>query len=148
MRKAFTLIEILVVVTIIGVLITAATVSYTSLNKSSRDSRRKADIENIRAAVEQYRSDNDTYPASITFSCASPGNLSNGPTTYLTKIPNDPKCASGQNYSYVPVGNGGVGCDGTTTPCTNYAIGATLENTSSTCGIGLGNYCQGPYGQK
>ncbi|MBI4004548.1 prepilin-type N-terminal cleavage/methylation domain-containing protein, partial [Candidatus Roizmanbacteria bacterium] len=57
-QKAFTLIEILVVATIIGLLLAGAVASYTTLNRSSRDARRKADAEQIRSALEMYRSNN------------------------------------------------------------------------------------------
>ena len=65
-KKAFTLIEILVVVTIIGILLSTAIISYGSLSKSSRDARRKTDLEQIRAALEMWRSSeplaNGQYP--------------------------------------------------------------------------------------
>jgi len=57
----FTLIEVLVTATIIAVLTAAAAVSYSSVNKRSRDARRKSDIEQLRAALEQSRSDNGYY---------------------------------------------------------------------------------------
>jgi len=61
MKKSFTLIEILVVATIIALLATAATITYAQLTKQSRDARRKTDLEQIRAALEMYRSNNNQY---------------------------------------------------------------------------------------
>ena len=63
MKKGFTFIEILVVVTIIGLLTTVATVSYRSANRKARDNKRKSDIEQVRAALEMYRADNSQYPS-------------------------------------------------------------------------------------
>ena len=60
--KGFTLIEILVVATIIGLLASGAIVSYQQLLKQSRDAKRKTDLEQVRAALEMYRSNEDTYP--------------------------------------------------------------------------------------
>jgi prepilin-type N-terminal cleavage/methylation domain-containing protein len=60
-KKAFTLIELLVVSTIIAILIAVGAVSYSSINKRSRDSKRKSDIEQIRAALEMYRADKGSY---------------------------------------------------------------------------------------
>jgi len=60
--KGFTLIEILVVATIIGLLASGAIVSYQQLSKQSRDAKRKTDLEQVRAALEMYRSNEDTYP--------------------------------------------------------------------------------------
>ncbi len=100
MKKGFTLIEILVVATIIGLLATGGFVSYTQFGRQSRDARRKADLEQIRAAIEMYRSNSATnsYPASITFACPPSGSLTDGTTTYLDPLPNDPKCVTGWSF--------------------------------------------------
>lgn len=141
MNKGFTLIELIVVATIISLLAAVGAVSYSVFSKNARDSRRVADLEQIRAAVELYRSNNNVYPASITFGgnlcdpagCPPSGNL------YLQKITNDPR----PPYTYFYTGSAG-----------DYTLGAYLEagGTGSTCGAcGTGitcNYCLGPYGQK
>ncbi|MEK7126589.1 MAG: prepilin-type N-terminal cleavage/methylation domain-containing protein, partial [Patescibacteria group bacterium] len=64
MKKSsgFTLIEILVVVTIIGLLTLTAVVTYGAFLKQSRDAKRKADLGQVAAALEMYRSNSDTYP--------------------------------------------------------------------------------------
>lgn len=149
MKKSFTLIEILVVATIIGLLAAVAAVSYSSITKSSRDARRKADLEQIRAAIEMYRSNNNTYPSSVAVGCSlSTGLTDVSGNTYLSNVPEDPKCTT---YTYYYVGLP-VGC---TTSCSDYTVGAYLEGTTSTCGstisCGTGvncNFCQGPYGPK
>lgn len=91
-KFGFTFIEILVVATIIGVLATIGAVSYQSANIKSRDGKRQADLEQIRAALEMYRADNSTYPAT--------GSLSSGLTpTYIQSIPtlpaNTKRCSDG-----------------------------------------------------
>ena len=60
-NKAFTLIEVLVVATIIAVLVTIASVSFANSQKRSRDSRRKADLETMRQALVLYRQDEGIY---------------------------------------------------------------------------------------
>lgn len=136
-NKGFTLIEVLVAATIIGVLFGVASISYSSLTKSSRDGKRRADLEQIRAGLEMYRS-NDTngeYPTAG--SCTA---LATAISAYLPTFPADPKSST---YSYV--------CSSSTT---DYTIGAYLEATTSTCTSVSGcsssgcNYCAGPYGQK
>lgn len=134
--KGFTLIEILVVVTIISLLTSAAVVSYTQLGKQSRDSKRKADIEQIRAALEMYRSNDSSsyyYTSSFNDYCTSFPGLSG----YIGSMPSDPK--TGYYYR----------CNISTT---NYTIGAYLETTSTgscgSCGTSNCNYCVGPYGQE
>lgn len=94
-KKGFTFIEILVVVSIIAVLIAVGVISYGSIQKRSRDARRKSDIEQIRSALEFYRSDNGYYPdGPTTFtalsSSANPGKVLID-DEYIAQIPSDPK---------------------------------------------------------
>jgi len=139
MRKArgFTLIEILVVITIIALITSVAAVTYAQLGKQSRDAKRKADLEQIRAALEMYRSNdtNNQYPAHAAGNCSPYPALSGG---YIGTMPADPK--SGSNYYY--------NCTVTTT---GYTVGAYLETTSTgscgSCGTSNCNYCVGPYGK-
>lgn len=152
-RAAFTLIEILVVATIIGLLAAGAFVSYSQFNKQSRDAKRKADLELVRQALEQYRSDNGYYPnASGAFSTLTTA-LATSPV-YISSLPTDP--LSGQNYTYqyakLP-----AGCDNSATLCSDYTVYTLLEGSSScgatatVCKTGPStncNYCSGPYGKK
>ena len=64
MKKGFTLIELMVVISIIAILSSIGFATYSGLNKKTRDSRRMVDLEVIRQALELYRSDNGTYPVS------------------------------------------------------------------------------------
>ncbi len=137
-QKSFTLIEILVVVTIIALITSIAAVTYTQLGKQSRDSRRKADIEQIRAALEMYRADNSTYAViSYTGNCTGFNGLTGSPK-YIETMPSDPK--SSFNYYCEIITN-------------DYLIGAKLEitggNTCGSCASGVAcDYCLGPYGVK
>jgi prepilin-type N-terminal cleavage/methylation domain-containing protein len=60
----FSLMELLVVVSIIAMLTAMGMVMYGSTSKNSRDSKRKADLEQLRAALVLYRTDNGYYPTS------------------------------------------------------------------------------------
>jgi type II secretion system protein G len=62
-RQAFTLVELLVVVAIIGLLSTVAVVSLNSSRAKARDTKRKADLVQISKALELYYSDNGSYPS-------------------------------------------------------------------------------------
>ena len=135
MKKAFTLIEILVVATIIGLLASGGAVVYTELNKGARDAKRKTDLEQIRAALEMYRSNNNQYySGTFNNNCQNITWLSD----YLSSIPNDPKSPS---YYYR--------CN---ISQSNYTLGAYLETGGSgncgSCGSSNCNYCVGPYGQR
>ncbi len=133
MKKSFTIIEILVVATIIGILATVVSISYSQLSRQSRDGKRKMDLEQIRAALEMYKSNNNDYPSNL--------NQLTSPDVYIQSIPSDPKSPNYRYYySY--------------TSSTDYTLGAYLEGTNSTCSLTIScglkncNYCLGPYGQK
>jgi general secretion pathway protein G len=100
--KGFTLLELLVSATIIGVLTIIGVVSYGSVNKRSRDVKRKSDLEQIRSALEMYRSDNGFYPAANGGSWGVASNLSSSLVTsnYTPSIPSDPQKPS-YLYYYV-----------------------------------------------
>lgn len=88
-RHAFTLVELLVVISIISILMAVGAVNYQKSVKLSRDSKRKADLEQIRQALETYRAENGVYPDTASISSLVPD--------YLTEYPQDPK---GGAYSY------------------------------------------------
>ena len=95
--KGFTFVELLVVVTIIAVLTAVAVVSYTSTNKKARDTKRKADLQEIRSALEIKRAECGVYgPLSL----YDTGVECDG-DVYLApdRVPTDPK--SGNDYNYV-----------------------------------------------
>lgn len=132
MKKAFTLIELLVVITIMSILIAAAAVNYQKTVQLSRDSKRKADIEQIRQALETYRSENNSYP-----NTGTNAGLTALVPDYIGAIPTDPKSGG---YTYV-AGAAGV--------VINYSLCAALENdpqtpltncASRTCGSVSCNY--------
>lgn len=125
-RQGFTFIELLVVVTIIGVLTAVGVVSYTSTNQSARDSKRLADLEQIRSALEICRSEAGSYPADVSSGVVCDGD------SYLSPLPSDPwDSKSGYGYSY------------TQNSPTSYDICATLENDDKCTGTisGTGECC-------
>ena len=61
-RNAYTLIELLVAITIIGILMTIAAVGWSSVAARSRDDTRKTDMRRIKNMLEQYYADNRVYP--------------------------------------------------------------------------------------
>lgn len=145
-REGFSFIEILVVVTIIGIITTIGMVTYTGFMKQSRDAKRKGDLEQIRGALEMYKSKNNVYPTALDL--ATPGGVCDplpGTECYLTKLPKDPAATYTYYYSGV--------ADGST-----YTLGALLEQAAgspTTCGdcnkntppIKACTYCMGPFGQ-
>ncbi len=63
-RKAFSLFELLVSISIIAILTAVASMSYGEAQKKARDSRRVEDMNNIQKAAEMYYSQNNySYPS-------------------------------------------------------------------------------------
>lgn len=61
-RTGFTLVELLVVISIIAILSTIGMAVFTGIQAKARDERRRADLRGIVAALEIYRNQNGRYP--------------------------------------------------------------------------------------
>lgn len=98
-RKSFTLIEVLVVVSILTVLAFVLIPNLKNGQYRARDARRKADLLEIQKALELYKLDQNppAYPTAF----PSPGEIfsSTGGNEYLKKIPADPN-SEPYNYYY------------------------------------------------
>ncbi|MCD8484274.1 type II secretion system GspH family protein [Candidatus Woesebacteria bacterium] len=90
-RSGFTLFELLVSISIIGILIALGTVSFTTAQQSGRDSRRRSDVTGMRNALEQYYARYTAYPDACTDDEVTEV-LPNG-------FPTDPKTGD-ENYGY------------------------------------------------
>lgn len=106
-QLGFTLLELLVVISIIGILIAVGTAAFTTAQKKGRDARRVSDMKAIQSAYEQYFAENNTYATCGTMASA----LSGG------SMPVDPKNVSPNVYT----------CNGSTA---GYCACAKLEGTA------------------
>jgi len=70
-QRGFTLLEILVVISIIGILLGLGSVAFSTAQKKGRDARRRSDMKAVQSALEQYYSVNSTYAAPIGATCGS-----------------------------------------------------------------------------
>lgn len=85
-QSGFSLIEILVSATLIGLLSTIGFTGFQAVTRSGRDALRKSDLEQIRSALEIYKSENGAYPANSA-ECESEYLSSD----YINPYPDDPK---------------------------------------------------------
>lgn len=93
----FTLTEMMIVIAIIGILAVIAIVSFMAQQHKGNDSKRKADMDRIKIAVEEYEKDNNCYPSASTMStCGNSVGIAIHP--YLNDVPCDP--TTGQPYRY------------------------------------------------
>ena len=65
-RKAFTLIELLIVVVIIGIIASIAIPKYVNTKEKAYIANMKADLRNLMSAQEAYYADNNAYANSTT----------------------------------------------------------------------------------
>ena len=130
-RRGFTLIELLVVIAIIGLLAAVVLVSLNAARGKSRDSTRIQAVEQMRNALEIYRtSNNGKYP---TTGGKDPGNLTALSTalipTYISKIPGP----TTDTPHYISDGNDYIYYVDTENPVTNGSLHytGTVSNSSS-----------------
>lgn len=106
--NAFTLVELMVVITVILILATFVSLSLVNAKKKARDEKRVTDVNNIASALDQYALDNKRlYPAPAgcadtdcvyTFGDPS-GSIESQLTGYLSPFPKDP-LSSEPEYGY------------------------------------------------
>lgn len=119
-KQGFTLIELMVSISIIAILTALATISFTSAQRKARDSRRAQDIKILQLAAEQYASQGGSvYPGTTVVPWVLAGQ------TILEVMPSEPKT----NYTPYSLNIG----------TTSYCICASMENpisgnsSSNTC---------------
>ena len=90
MKKGFTLVELLIAMTIVVILSAMGLSIYSSIQKGGRDAKRKSDLAVIQSALEQYHADQFYYPASLTFGGSISFTGVSVTKTYLAVISSDP----------------------------------------------------------
>lgn len=116
-QKGMTLVELVIVVTIIAALAVIALAFYRGQSAKALDAKRKADLARIQVAIEEYEKDYECYPPPQLLAC-EPGT---GLAPYIDKTPCDP--ATKASYYY----------DFDTNTCSSwYRLYANLSNDSGT----------------
>ena len=120
--SAFTIVELLIVIVVIGILATITVISYTGVQRRAYDTRRQSDISTITTALELYKISSGGYPTHVTISPSPPPygdwefsiqdnflqplNVLSGAST-----PTDPANNTINYYRYHLYGAGQYGCD-------------------------------------
>ena len=116
MKKGFTLVELLVSITIIGILASIGLSTFTSAQMKSRDAKRKVHLKQLADSFEAYYNDYGQYPDDGKIDWGAQFSDDKG-TVYMVKLPADP--TQGLNYDYLPEA----------TARKSFQIYARLENT-------------------
>lgn len=153
--EGFTLIEVMMAISIIAILTVITFTAYSSVQKNSRDAKRKSDLGAIQSALEQYRADQHNYPVAgnvgignlATYSPTSPLMNPAGNVNYLNRYPVDPKyssstgCSGSPCYKYLYVPGPLADCTNTgSNLCTGYCLYASVEGSTS-----MVSGCSHPY---
>ncbi len=96
-KSAFTLIELLIAVVIIGILAAIGLGQFYTAQIRARDAQRKDNLSSVAKALEMYYNDQGRYPDDLSWgdSLADPDEPE---TIYMKDLPNDP--SSGAKYDY------------------------------------------------
>jgi general secretion pathway protein G len=92
-EKGFTLVELLIVISLISILAAMGLVQYKNSVTSSREAVLHTDLFRMRDAIDQYYADKGKYPSSLD------ALVSDG---YMRKLPEDPMTKSSDTWTTVP----------------------------------------------
>jgi general secretion pathway protein G len=129
--KGFSLVELLVVISIIGLLMGIIIPNLNNAKANGRDARRVSDIKNIQLALALYYNDNLHYPCSLSSTGMIGSCAPDFWPTYMATVPKDPKTLS--EYIYVAQQNtsatDNLTCNNK--PVVYYHLGAIMESADS-----------------
>jgi len=96
-HKAFTVIELLIVIVVIGIIASVVLVSYSNISSRANASALQTDLNSAGKQLETFRQTNSSYPTSLISANIKASNGSN--LTYYTTTNNTQFCLKGVNGS-------------------------------------------------
>lgn len=118
-KSGFTLVELLISISIIAILSVVLTISFSNAQKNGRDQRRIADLKAIQNAAEQMVMLSGTYPTSVNFYKPTSASWTVNGQVVLAKFPADPKYSTsnlGATYAVTNISS------------TSYCVCAKMDN--------------------
>ncbi len=121
-RPGFTLIDLIIVISLMAILAGAMVPRFSGRLATSRDAQRLSDINAIRDAIDQYYQDRGVFPPATPNATAGGWDVSDDgdfipdlvAKGYLSEVPRDPLNDGTHQYRYFVYGKGQYGCAGTT----------------------------------
>jgi prepilin-type N-terminal cleavage/methylation domain-containing protein len=98
--RGFTLVELMVGISIIGILATIGIVVYSQANRDAKNTKRVQDLLQIGNALELYRLQHGEYPHSTTFSCVGSALNAALAPTFMPQLPTDPGTTDVNDINY------------------------------------------------
>ncbi len=95
MKKGFTLIELIMVLSIMSIIASMALPAYLGMREEGMYTKAQKEVTTLQAAVESYWLKNGTLPASLT------DTIVNNQGRIVDKVAKDPFKTDGKNYGYV-----------------------------------------------
>ena len=92
-ERGFTLVELLIVISLISILAAMGLVQYRNSVVSAKEATLKQDLFRMRDAIDQYYADKGKYPSALD-SLVSDG--------YMRRVPEDPFTKSADSWQTVP----------------------------------------------
>lgn len=105
-RFGFTLVELMVAISIVAILSTVGMLMFSSAQESARDATRRGDIDNLANAISIYYAANKSLPLAGTVCSNSsggtdwPANFKTAIAPYINKINVDPRNSATRVYCY------------------------------------------------
>lgn len=131
-NKGFTLVELLVVISIIGVLTTLLMVNFVGTRERANDSQKIQNLNSLKNALRMYYNDNQAYPAdkSVILGMGFTGYMSNlGDTGFSYSQTN-----SGDGFLLqIPLSNGANVDTGASQLKCGVAVGSTQVGVYAVC---------------